>query len=78
MKRNVIQEKMEVFEIAIYGSTSGAVAAAIQAARLGRKTVLISPEEHIGLKQTYPKARENHSDGSCRRHSGRRAWINRY
>ncbi|KAL3484023.1 FAD dependent oxidoreductase-domain-containing protein [Aspergillus germanicus] len=39
---------MADFEIAIYGSTSGAVAAAIQAARLRRKTVLISPDEHIG------------------------------
>ncbi|KAL4914810.1 FAD dependent oxidoreductase-domain-containing protein [Aspergillus aurantiobrunneus] len=36
------------FDIAVYGSTSGAVASAIQAARLGRKTVLISPHEHIG------------------------------
>ncbi|KAL3450454.1 FAD dependent oxidoreductase-domain-containing protein [Aspergillus insuetus] len=39
---------MADFDIAIYGSTSGAVAAAIQAAQLGRKTVLISPDEHIG------------------------------
>ncbi|KAJ0416379.1 FAD dependent oxidoreductase-domain-containing protein [Aspergillus carlsbadensis] len=39
---------MAGFDIAIYGSTSGAVAAAIQAARLGRKTVLVSPDEHIG------------------------------
>ncbi|KAL4791570.1 FAD dependent oxidoreductase-domain-containing protein [Aspergillus venezuelensis] len=39
---------MTEYEIAIYGSTSGAVAAAIQSARLGRKTVLISPDEHIG------------------------------
>ncbi len=37
-----------MFDIAVYGSTSGAVAAAIQAARLGRRTVLISPDEHIG------------------------------
>lgn len=39
---------MTKFDIAVYGSTSGAVAAAIQATRLGRKTVLISPDEHIG------------------------------
>ncbi|KAJ5106873.1 hypothetical protein N7456_003548 [Penicillium angulare] len=38
----------ETYDIAIYGSTSGAVASAIQGARLGRKTVLISPHEHIG------------------------------
>ncbi|KAL4864494.1 hypothetical protein BDV12DRAFT_201019 [Aspergillus spectabilis] len=39
---------MTEYDIAIYGSTSGAVAASIQAARLGRNTVLISPDEHIG------------------------------
>ncbi|KAL2835941.1 FAD dependent oxidoreductase-domain-containing protein [Aspergillus pseudoustus] len=39
---------MAGFDIAVYGSTSGAVAAAIQAARLGRRTVLVSPDEHIG------------------------------
>ncbi|KAL4882209.1 FAD dependent oxidoreductase-domain-containing protein [Aspergillus karnatakaensis] len=39
---------MAEYDIAIYGSTSGAVAAAIQSARLGRKTVLISPDDHIG------------------------------
>ncbi|KAL4967225.1 FAD dependent oxidoreductase-domain-containing protein [Aspergillus stella-maris] len=39
---------MTEYEIAIYGSTSGAVAAAIQSARLGRKTILISPDEHFG------------------------------
>ncbi|KAL2863224.1 FAD dependent oxidoreductase-domain-containing protein [Aspergillus lucknowensis] len=50
--RYLIHESIEVpmaeFDIAVYGSTSGAVAAAIQAARLGRKTVLVSPDEHIG------------------------------
>ncbi|OHE95866.1 xanthan lyase [Colletotrichum orchidophilum] len=39
---------MEDFDIVIYGSTSGAVAAAIQAARLGRLVALVSPQEHIG------------------------------
>ncbi|KAL5340628.1 FAD dependent oxidoreductase-domain-containing protein [Aspergillus crustosus] len=39
---------MVEYDIAIYGSTSGAVAAAVQSARLGRKTVLVSPDEHIG------------------------------
>ncbi|KAF4964838.1 hypothetical protein FSARC_7266 [Fusarium sarcochroum] len=36
------------FDLVVYGSTSGAVATAIQAARLGRSVVLISPQEHIG------------------------------
>ncbi|KAJ5368818.1 uncharacterized protein N7496_008578 [Penicillium cataractarum] len=39
---------VEMYEVAVYGSTSGAVASAIQAAKLGRKTVLISPHDHIG------------------------------
>ncbi len=36
------------FDFVIYGSTSGAVTAAIQSAKLGRSIALISPEEHIG------------------------------
>lgn len=37
-----------MFDVAIYGSTSGAVAAAIQSARSGRSVALISPQLHIG------------------------------
>ncbi|KAM0190106.1 hypothetical protein ACHAPI_009618 [Fusarium lateritium] len=36
------------FDLVVYGSTSGAVATAIQAARLGRSVALISPYHHIG------------------------------
>lgn len=36
------------FDTVVYGSTSGAVAAAIQSARLDRKVVLVSPHKHIG------------------------------
>lgn len=36
------------FDIVVYGSTSGAVATAIQAARLGRSVALVSPSRHIG------------------------------
>ncbi|MBN2163152.1 MAG: FAD-dependent oxidoreductase [Pontiellaceae bacterium] len=35
-------------DIVVYGGTSGAVAAAVQAARSGRSVVLISPIEHLG------------------------------
>ncbi|KAJ3545925.1 hypothetical protein NM208_g2265 [Fusarium decemcellulare] len=38
----------QTFDVVIYGSTSGGVATAIQAARLGRSVVLVSPNEHIG------------------------------
>ncbi|CAI4214321.1 unnamed protein product [Parascedosporium putredinis] len=36
------------YDIVVYGSTSGAVATSIQAARLGRSVALVSPQEHIG------------------------------
>ncbi|TPX19112.1 uncharacterized protein E0L32_011185 [Thyridium curvatum] len=36
------------FDLVVYGSTSAAVAASIQAARLGRSVALVSPHEHIG------------------------------
>ncbi|KJR83460.1 xanthan lyase [Sporothrix schenckii 1099-18] len=39
---------MTTFDLVVYGSTSAAVAAAIQAARLGRSVVLVSPHAHIG------------------------------
>ncbi|KAM5347752.1 hypothetical protein ACJ41O_007576 [Fusarium nematophilum] len=38
----------QTFDLVVYGSTSGAVATAIQAARLGRHVALVSPQEHIG------------------------------
>lgn len=39
------------FDLVVYGSTSGAVATAIQAARLNRSVALISPQEHIGKQR---------------------------
>ncbi|KAK7426015.1 hypothetical protein QQZ08_007463 [Neonectria magnoliae] len=38
-------------DIVVYGSTSGAIATSIQAVRLGRSVILISPQEHIGVIQ---------------------------
>ncbi|KAE9578441.1 hypothetical protein CGCF415_v012742 [Colletotrichum fructicola] len=40
--------QLETYDIVVYGSTSGAVATAIQASRLGRSVALVSPQEHIG------------------------------
>ncbi|KAL1872980.1 hypothetical protein Daus18300_004121 [Diaporthe australafricana] len=37
-----------MYDIVVYGSTSGAVATAIQSSRLGRSVALVSPTEHIG------------------------------
>ncbi|CAK7226631.1 hypothetical protein SCUCBS95973_006267 [Sporothrix curviconia] len=39
---------MAIYDLVVYGSTSAAVAASIQAARLGRSVLLVSPHAHIG------------------------------
>ena len=36
------------YDIVVYGGTSGGVAAAVQAARMGRSVVLIEPGKHLG------------------------------
>src|SRR5688572_6177989 len=36
------------YDVVIYGGTSGGVAAAIQAARMGKTVVLIEPGKHLG------------------------------
>ncbi|KAG6358546.1 hypothetical protein INS49_012063 [Diaporthe citri] len=38
----------ETYDVVVYGSTSGAVATAIQSSRLGRSVALVSPVKHIG------------------------------
>lgn len=38
----------ESFDVAVYGGTSGGVAAAVQAARMGKTVVLIEPGQHLG------------------------------
>ncbi|HEV7402808.1 MAG TPA: FAD-dependent oxidoreductase [Chthoniobacteraceae bacterium] len=38
----------ESYDVAVYGGTSGGVIAAVEAARLGRKVVLIEPGRHLG------------------------------
>lgn len=38
----------DMFDLVVYGSTSGAVATSIQAARLGRSVALVTPHRHIG------------------------------
>ena len=37
-----------VYDVVIYGGTSGAVAAAVQAARMGRTVAMVSPDKHLG------------------------------
>ena len=36
------------YDVVVYGGTSGGVAAALQAARMGRTAVLIEPTQHLG------------------------------
>lgn len=36
------------YDVAIYGGTSAAVTAAVQASRMGKKVVVISPDRHLG------------------------------
>lgn len=37
-----------LFDVVVYGGTSGGVVAAVQAARLGRSVVLVEPSQHLG------------------------------
>src|SRR5215213_9452424 len=36
------------YDVVIYGGTSGGIAAALQAARMGKTAVLIEPTQHLG------------------------------
>lgn len=36
------------YDVVVYGGTSGAVVAAVHAARAGRRVALVSPDEHLG------------------------------
>src|SRR4051812_19979700 len=36
------------YDVVVYGGTSGAITAAVQAKRQGRTVVLVSPDKHLG------------------------------
>ena len=36
------------FDVAVYGGTPGGVTAAVQAARMGKRAVLLSFDDHVG------------------------------
>ncbi|QDU53904.1 FAD-dependent oxidoreductase [Aeoliella mucimassa] len=38
----------EQYDVVVYGGTSAAVTAAVEAARMGKSVVIVSPEEHLG------------------------------
>ena len=45
--QTAIQNESE-WDICVYGATSGGIAAAVQAARMGKRVVVVDPGEHIG------------------------------
>jgi len=42
------QEKEEITDVIVYGGTSGAITAAIQAKKMGKSVILVSPDKHLG------------------------------
>jgi hypothetical protein len=46
--RNNLQDRIDVYDIIIYGGTSSGVIAAIQAARMGKSVAVIEPGKHLG------------------------------
>lgn len=42
------KEQEEVTDVIVYGGTSGAVTAAIQAKKMGKSVIMISPDKHLG------------------------------
>src|SRR4051812_6539538 len=45
---NSIHAAEPIYDVVVYGGTSGGVVAAIQVARMGKSVVLIEPGKHIG------------------------------
>lgn len=42
------EEKEEIWDVIIYGGTSGAVTAAVQAKKMGKTVLIVSPDIHLG------------------------------
>ncbi|MGN0910930.1 MAG: FAD-dependent oxidoreductase, partial [Thermoguttaceae bacterium] len=36
------------YDVVVYGGTSAAITAAVQAAKMGKHVVLVSPDKHLG------------------------------
>src|SRR6478672_8586122 len=41
-------EQTATYDVVIYGGTSAAITAAVQAQRMGKTVVVVSPDEHLG------------------------------
>ena len=44
----VAEQNTEEADIIIYGGTSAAVTAAVQARKLGKSVIIVSPDKHLG------------------------------
>lgn len=42
------EEQEEITDVIVYGGTSGAVTAAIQAKKMGKSVIMVSPDKHLG------------------------------
>src|SRR5712671_6203302 len=42
------QSAEPVYDVVVYGGTSGGVAAAVQTSRMGKSAILIEPGQHLG------------------------------
>jgi lysophospholipase L1-like esterase len=45
---DALAQEGKVFDVLVYGGTSAAVTAAVQAKRMGKSVLLLTPEEHLG------------------------------
>lgn len=66
------------FDLVIYGGTASAVTAAIQADRMGLRTILVSPDRHLGGMVTsglgWVDSKDGRAVGGLAREFHRRVW----
>src|SRR5688572_6644049 len=48
LSASIARSEPETYDIVVYGGNSGGVAAAVQAARMGKTVALIEPGKHLG------------------------------
>ena len=42
------EDRLETFDVVVYGGTSAAITAAVQVRRMGKSVVMVSPDRHLG------------------------------
>lgn len=72
-------QKVQNFDVAIYGGTSAGVTAAVQSAREGKKTILIAPESHLGAMSSaglgFTDSGKTHTIGGLSKEFYHRIWL---